>query len=247
MAFDEVAATYDSTFGLSPTGRLFRFRVAERMMAWLKPRSRVLDLGCGTGEDALWLAGQGHVVHGIDASPAMVATAAEKALGTGSTATFECRSLESLRASDLRFDAVLSNFGALNCVPLDTWTGIVPGLLARDGRGFVVLMGDRPLPEAFRFGTPRTQRRPGAPVRVGTGAVTTHYEAVSAVVASFSSRVRVARVEALGCLVPGPNYAEFPRRHPLATGLLAMGESVLRRAPFFRGRGDHTLFEFTPR
>jgi len=247
LAFDAVAPTYDATFGLSPTGRLFRFRVAERMMAWLKPRSRVLDLGCGTGEDALWLAGQGHVVHGIDASPAMVATAAAKALGTGSAATFECRSLESLKASEFRFDAVLSNFGALNCVPLDTWPGILSGLLARNGRGFVALMGARPLPEAFRFGTAKTPRRSGAPVSVGTDAVTTHYEPVAAVVAALSTPARVERVEALGCLVPGPTYADFPRRHPLATGFLAVGESVLRGAPFFRHRGDHTLFEFTPR
>lgn len=247
MAFDEVAATYDATFGLSPSGRLFRFRVAERLMSALKPQSQVLDIGCGTGEDALWLARLGYVVHGIDASPAMVGAAAAKALRNGSAATFECRSLESLKAEGLRFDAVMSNFGALNCVPLDTWTDIVPGLLARDGRGFVVLMGERPLPETFRFGGPRRPRGPGAPVRVGTSTVTTFYEPVSAVVASLSTRARVAHVEALGCLVPGPTYASFPRRHPLAAGLLAMGESLLRRAPFFRSRGDHTLFEFTPR
>jgi SAM-dependent methyltransferase len=247
LAFDEVAPTYDASFGLSPTGRLFRFRVAERLMATVKPRSRVLDLGCGTGEDALWLAGLGYVVHGIDVSPAMVAVAVAKASRTSSAATFECRSLESLQACELRFDAVLSNLGALNCVPLETWTGIVPGLLARDGRGFVVLMGDRPLPEAFRSGPPKTPRGPGAPVSVGNGVVTTYYAPVSAVVASLSIRARVAHVEALGCLVPGPTYAGFPRRHPLVTGLLAVGESVLRSTPFLRGRGDHTLFEFTPR
>ena len=81
---------------------------------------------------------------------------------------------------------------------------------------------------------------------MGTGVVTTYYEPVSAVIASLSTRARVARAEALGCLIPGPGYADFPRRHPLVTGILAMGESVLRQAPLFRGWGDHTLFEFTP-
>lgn len=215
-------------------------------MATLKPGSHVLDIGCGTGEDALWLAGQGHVVRGMDSSAAMVDIASAKAARTGSPATFECRSVESLRTESLRFDAVLSNFGALNCVPLTEWTGIVPGLLRSGGRGFVVLMGQRPLPATLRGGAPSRPRGSGVEVRVGTGVVTTYYEPVSAVIASLSTRARVARAEALGCLIPGPGYADFPRRHPLVTGILAMGESVLRQAPLFRGWGDHTLFEFTP-
>jgi SAM-dependent methyltransferase len=40
-------------------------------------RGSVLDVGCGTGENALWLAAQGRTVTGVDASP----TAVERALG----------------------------------------------------------------------------------------------------------------------------------------------------------------------
>lgn len=247
MAFESVAAIYDATFGRSPVGRLFRFRLAERITGTAKPLSRILDIGCGTGEDAIWLAGQGHAVLGIDASALMIEQATAKAARIGSTATFECRSLQSLQASETRFDVVVSNFGAMNCVPLSTWTELVPRLLAPGGRGFVVLMGDRPLPETLRPSPPVTPRTVTASVGVGTGLVTTYYEPVSAVVASLSARVRLERVEAMGCLVPGPTYSRFPGRHPLGTCLLAMGESIVRRAAFFRDRGDHTLFEFTPR
>ena len=191
-------------------------------MASLKPRSHVLDIGCGTGEDALWLAGQGHVVHAIDASPAMVAAAAAKGSRTRSAATFECRGLESLKSSDLRFEAVLSNFGALNCVPLETWAGIVPGLLRREGRGFVALMGDRPLPEAFRSRPPKTPRRDGASVSVGAGAVTTYYAPVAAVVASLSIRFGQAQsglpIECLSSLLVVVQAAfrqSFPSLFPL--------------------------------
>jgi len=58
--FDSLAASYDRGFGLSPAGRLFRFRVAERVMSAAPPGARVLDIGCGTGEDAIWLAAQGY-------------------------------------------------------------------------------------------------------------------------------------------------------------------------------------------
>lgn len=39
----------------------------------------VLDVGCGTGENALYLAGRGHPVVGVDAAPTAIARAREKA------------------------------------------------------------------------------------------------------------------------------------------------------------------------
>jgi SAM-dependent methyltransferase len=43
----------------------------------------VLDLGCGTGENALYLAARGHLVWGVDASPTAVAAARRKAAERG--------------------------------------------------------------------------------------------------------------------------------------------------------------------
>lgn len=244
MSFDSLAASYDGTFGVSPTGRLFRYRLAERVAARLPRGARVIDLGCGTGEDALWLAAQGYVVHAIDESPGMIETARAKAERQGSSAAFECRGVESLSGEKERFGAAISNFGALNCLPLETWATIVPRLLEPSGRGFVVLMGRRPLPEGARNGFGAGDRGPFAQVRVGAASVGVRYESASAVRRALAHAVTVTRVEAMGCLVPGPGYSGFATRHPTLVGLLAMGESLVRTAPFFRERGDHTLFEF---
>lgn len=247
MTFDSLAATYDATFGASPAGRLFRFRLAERVRTEAPPPARVLDIGCGTGEDGLWLAAQGYVVHGIDESPRMIEVAKSKAAQLGSKATFECESLQSLSATAAAFDVVISNFGVLNCVPLAAWTEIVPRLLTPSGRAFVVLMGRRPLPEGVRRGFGEADRGQAAKVRVGPSSVSVQYESAGAVRAALARTATVDSVEALGCLVPGPGYAGFARRHPLALGALAMGESVVRIAPFFRDRGDHIRFEFRRR
>jgi cyclopropane fatty-acyl-phospholipid synthase-like methyltransferase len=43
----------------------------------------VLDIGCGTGEHALFFAGEGHDVWGIDSAPAAIQKAGEKAAQRG--------------------------------------------------------------------------------------------------------------------------------------------------------------------
>ena len=43
----------------------------------------VLDIGCGTGEHALYFAGEGHDVWGIDSAPAAIQKAGEKAAQRG--------------------------------------------------------------------------------------------------------------------------------------------------------------------
>ena len=59
VAFDRAAPGYDEDFGRNPVGLLFRHAFQERLRRLFAPGARVLDLGCGTGEDALFLADAG--------------------------------------------------------------------------------------------------------------------------------------------------------------------------------------------
>jgi SAM-dependent methyltransferase len=54
---------------------------------------RVLEVGCGTGTNALWLARQGFSVVGIDVSSVAIESARAKAAGTGPDCRFECLDL----------------------------------------------------------------------------------------------------------------------------------------------------------
>jgi ubiquinone/menaquinone biosynthesis C-methylase UbiE len=80
-------------------------------MAGIKPGNRILDVGCGTGNltlTALKYTGASGSVHGIDASPEMIAVAREKAAHSGMPAIFEIGLIEKLPYPDAGFDVVIS-------------------------------------------------------------------------------------------------------------------------------------------
>lgn len=59
MGFDRLASSYDTAFAERPVARILRARTHERIAAQLTPGMRALDIGCGTGIDAAWMAGRG--------------------------------------------------------------------------------------------------------------------------------------------------------------------------------------------
>lgn len=70
---------------------------------------RVLDVACGTGENALHLASLGHTVLGIDGVRAAVERAQAKAEQRGLSAEFIVADAFQLAALDRRFDTVLDS------------------------------------------------------------------------------------------------------------------------------------------
>ena len=112
-AFDSLAGSYDSVWTNSREGRLQRDQVWRVLERTFRPGDRVLDLGCGTGEDAKFLAQRGVRVLGIDSSGEMIHQARRRTI---EGAAFETRRIEDLAEIEGRFDGAISNFGALNCV-----------------------------------------------------------------------------------------------------------------------------------
>ena len=118
-AFDGMAQEYDAAFTATRLGRVLREMVWERYESRFAGRERLLEIGCGTGEDAVHLARRGHQVFATDASEEMVRVARYKAehAGVAHRIQFLCAPMESLghELAGMRFDGVYSNFGALNC------------------------------------------------------------------------------------------------------------------------------------
>src|SRR5258705_3127079 len=82
-AFDHIGARYDEECTNTELSLWFRARVWERLGVLFKAGDRVLELGCGTGEDAIWLAKRGAHVLAADGSQAMIDETAHKAQAAG--------------------------------------------------------------------------------------------------------------------------------------------------------------------
>ena len=70
-------------------------------------KGKVLDIGCGSGENALFLADQGLEVLGLDRVPAAIERARAKAAARNSTAQFEVADALELGKRRKKYDTVL--------------------------------------------------------------------------------------------------------------------------------------------
>jgi SAM-dependent methyltransferase len=114
---------------------------------------RVLDVGCGTGENALYFAANGMAVLGVDVVPAAVEKAREKALERGVDAVFFVGDLTApgpVALSEEKFDTVtdVGFFHALSDELREVWVRRLAGLLA-PGASYVMMCFSDKVPGAF--------------------------------------------------------------------------------------------------
>src|SRR5437899_7109262 len=77
--FDDLAASYDTDIAGNEITIRMREIFRRALLDAFHPGERVVEIGCGTGIDALWLAEQGLEVVATDISQGMVDRVAEKA------------------------------------------------------------------------------------------------------------------------------------------------------------------------
>jgi SAM-dependent methyltransferase len=98
--WDKRYASVDNLWAVKPN----RFLVAE--VAELEP-GRALDLACGEGQNAIWLATLGWDVTGVDFSEVAIAKARARAERDGARVAFACADLLEYEAAPGAFDLVL--------------------------------------------------------------------------------------------------------------------------------------------
>jgi len=238
--FDQIASEYDRIWTRSAVGHLQREAVWRHVGDLFKPGQSVLDLGCGTGEDALRLMQAGLRVRAIDASPEMVRIARDRGVDAQTLSIEKCGLL------DDTFDAVLSNFGPLNCVEdLDALCVPLARLIRPGGYLMICTMGHFCAWEtawALLRGQPRKAFRRWRKSVMASLGVRVFYPSKQRLEAAFRPAFTLANWYGIGLLVP-PSYVTA-----LSDGLLQELDALDRRIahwPVLRGSADHRLFVFT--
>jgi len=239
-AFDGLASRYDELWTRSTVGRLQRDAVWRRLDPLFQPGDLLLDLGCGTGEDPLHFAELGINIRAIDASSEMVRVARSRGVDAS------VLGIEDLDRIAGRFDGVISDFGALNCVSdLDAVCQRLGSLVQPGGYFAACVLGRFCLWEAVWYllhGNPRKAFRRWRSGRLATSLnIRVHHFSVRQLERAFHPEFSLIDWRGIGVSVP-PSYITG-----IPNWLLRTFGGVDRLAahwPLVRALADHRLLVF---
>jgi SAM-dependent methyltransferase len=252
-AFDSVAADYDGSRG---NNALIQDMRAE-MWRWLDrvfmPGSRLLDLGCGTGLDAVRMAHRGHQVIATDWSSAMVARTAARAQQESvadrvRATAIGAHELERLEGAGT-FDGAYSNLGPLNCVPDPADVSRACARLLRPGGALVFTVIGRLCPWEIAHYLRRRRwsrvkvrfARNVVPVGMNKHTVWTRYYWPREFYRAFERDFALAHYRGLCVFAPPPYLTSVRDRHPRAYEWLWRLDRRTAGWPVLRASGDHFL------
>jgi ubiquinone/menaquinone biosynthesis C-methylase UbiE len=238
--FDLLAADYDRTWTNSGAGRLQRDAVWRYLLPLFQAGDRVLDLGCGTGEDACRLVRMGVNVSALDASSAMVRIARSRGVSA------EVGNIETIHALNGSFDGMISNFGAMNCVPELSALRAPLARLVRPGGHLVICLMSRfclmeSLSFAWQFRFRKAVRRWKGYACAERLGLDVFYPSARQVRCALAPEFCAVRRIGIGFTVPPAGLGD-----PSSTSLRVRGriDGYIAGWPVLRGMADHQLHIF---
>jgi ubiquinone/menaquinone biosynthesis C-methylase UbiE len=251
-AFDSIAESYDSLFTESLIGRAQRSAVWNKAKTVFRSSDHVLELNCGTGTDALFLASLGIRVTACDASAAMVEQARLRQALQAPDSPVEFHQLSTERLNELpsplAFQGVFSNFSGLNCVADIRAVARLLASKLRPGAQLLLCLSTRfcaweTLHYLLAGNARKAFRRWNgmALAQMGPVLLPVYYPTVRSFVQFFGPAFRLRSITGIGITVP-PSYMEaWASRHPSIFEACRAFDQMAHNCPWLRTVGDHVL------
>jgi SAM-dependent methyltransferase len=252
-AFNSVAADYDGPRGNNELIQEMRGEMWRRLQNTFSPGDYLLDLGCGTGLDAVHLAGLGYRVAAIDWSPLMVQRTLDRAAAqqvADRVCAINVGAHELGRLDDAgMFDGAYSNLGPLNCVPdLADVARECARLLKPDGTlVFTVIGRFCPWEIAHYVRRGRWARamvrfaRNVVPVGMNNHTIWTRYYSPREFYRAFKPYFALQHIRGLCVFAPPPYLSSVREQYPRLHKLLWRIDGAVSSWPVVSAMGDHFL------
>lgn len=250
--FDDAAVQYDDDFSRAAIGSRLRRHVWAMLQPYIPLQCKdVLEINCGTGEDAMYLAGKGIHVIATDASPVMIQVAGAKT--NNENPTFKVVDFNSLGKvfTPQSFDFVFSNFGGLNCASHNEMEKIlqdIHNLLRPDGVFVGVIMGSRCLWEQCYYLLKRDTKRAfrrykkyGSDTVIGSRQFKTYYYSPADVKRMATPLFTFVKLHPVGFFIPPTFVEHYFKRHVSQLETLVRLENKIKNTSAVANLADHFM------
>ena len=257
--FDESAKNYDAVFSFSEIGKAQRHRVHQFLTEKIFQKDqkglvlKILEINCGTGEDANYFWKNGHQVLATDISGKMIQMASDKFSDT--SINFKQMDFKKIpnESFDHKFDLIFSNFGGLNCIDVTDLENFIKNsinILNPSGKMVLVIMPKKCLWERFYFilkGQFRKAFRRNTNEKVMSNVdgikVSTWYYQPKKIIDLAKEKYHLLSVRPIGICIP-PSYLESYFQNKKWLLKLFICSEKLFNHRFWSGYADHYLIAF---
>lgn len=252
-AFDSVAFDYDGERGNNAMIQDMRGEMWRWLDLTFARGSRLIDLGCGTGLDAVRMARLGHSITATDWSSEMVSRTRDRAAQSEVGDKVEALAIggHELQRLDGRhlYDGAYSNLGPLNCVPDLSDVSLQCARLLKPGGALVFTVIGRVCPWEIAYYLMRRQwarasvrfKRGIVPVSMNKRTIWTRYYNPREFYQPFERHFTLDHYRGLCLFVPPPYMTWVRERLPHWHRRLWRLDRRVSSWPLLRAMGDHFL------
>ncbi|MCH8171154.1 MAG: class I SAM-dependent methyltransferase [Bacteroidetes bacterium] len=272
--FDNIAPFYDELFSDTKIGMYLKQIVwkyldenlsedlscngttpNKKLWAGVKPLN-ILEINCGTGIDAIYLAKKGHNVIATDQSAGMIKTAQQKLKDVGSVnVIFQQMDIREIKNNffDQQFDIIFSNFGGLNCIDkndIKKFGKDVKDILKPNGRIIATIMPPLSIWDFLYFlfivdplkGIKRLLSKP-ITAFIYESEVTVNYFSPHSFSKLLGDDFQIKKILPVGFFLPPTYLDNYFKKHSSVLKRLNKLENLISKKSFLSNLSNHYLIE----